>query len=85
MTNFLVVVLTLAYILVAFVGPVAVLGLSGYWAYTWASSEDGGIGGAIAVFILSAVVMLLILMALKKMLKVVMNKVDLGDEEEAID
>ena len=85
MTGILVVVLTLAYILVAYIAPLAAFGFSIYWSYNWATSDDGGIGGAIGLFLLSLGIMLVAIMVVKRLLKKVMNMVDLGDEDEAAD
>lgn len=82
MTNILVVVLTLAYILVAYIGPVATFVFSGYWAWTIWSSEEGGLAAAIAVFILNAIVLLLVLSFAKRMLKKLMNMVELEEDED---
>lgn len=78
MQNIVVAILTVAYVLVAYVGPVVALGLSAYWAY---GSMDGDrtLGGAVAVFIISGLVLLICLMIAKRILKWVMNLVDLGD------
>lgn len=81
MLNIIIAVLTIAYILVAYVGPVAAIALSGYWGYQ--SMQDGsGFGGAFVTFIVSGIVLLIALMIAKRLLKWVMNKVDLGEEAE---
>ena len=81
MLNIVVAILTIAYILVAYVGPVVAIGLSVYWA--WGSMQGGGsFGGAAGVFIISALVLLVGLMIAKRLLKWVMNQVDLGEDAE---
>ena len=79
MLNVIIAVLTIGYILVAYVGPLVALGLSCFWAYQ-SYQADGGIGGAIATFIISGIVLLIGLMIAKRAMKWLMNKVDLGDE-----
>lgn len=84
MLNIVVGVLTIAYILVAYAGPVAAIGLSAYWA--WGSMQGGGgYGGAAATFIISALVLLVGLMIAKRLLKRVMNQVDLGEDAASED
>lgn len=82
MQGLIITVLTLAYILCAFIGPVVALGLSGYWAYS-AYQADPSVGGAILTFVISLFVMLLVLGVLVRVLKWVMNMVDLDEETEA--
>ncbi len=48
--------LVIAYICVAYIGPVVAFGLAGYWAYQ--SVQTGGtMGGAFVTFVMSALVM----------------------------
>lgn len=83
MLNVIIAVLTVAYILVAFVGPLAALGLSVYWAYQ-SMQTGGGFGGAVVTFLVSGLVLMVALMLAKSLLKWVMNKVDLGEEADAV-
>lgn len=72
--------LVIAYICVAYIGPVVAFGLAGYWAYQ--SVQTGGtMGGAFVTFVMSALVMLVVLLVAKFVLKGVMNMVDPDDEE----
>ncbi len=81
MLNLIIVALTLAYILVAYVLPVAAVGASIYWAYT--SYQTGGsLFASILIAFISALVLLILLSFVKRWLKRVMNKVDLGDEDD---
>jgi len=79
MTNVIVAVLTITYILVAFVAPLAAIVGSIYWAYSSYAA-----GRSLWLSILFAIIMILVLLIalsyLKKLLKKVMNKVDLGDD-----
>ena len=79
MLNVIVAVLTISYILVAYVGPVLAIGLSVFWAYQ-SMQSGGGFGGAVVTFLLSAIVLLVALLLAKRLLKWVMNKVDLEDD-----
>jgi len=82
MLNFIIVVLTIAYILVAFVLPVAAVAAAVYWGYS--SYQTGGsIGASIIIALISAIVMLIVLSFVKKWLKRVMNKVDLDEDDAA--
>ncbi|MBT8425562.1 MAG: hypothetical protein HKM96_13320 [Boseongicola sp.] len=80
MQNVIIAVLTIAYILTAYVGPVAAIGYAGYWAWSYGASEDGGVAGAVGVFVLTAIVLLVVLMVLKRGLKSLMRKIDLGED-----
>ena len=79
MLNIVVAVLTISYILVAYVGPVLAIGLSVFWAYQ-SMQSGGGFSGAVVTFLLSAIVLLVALLLAKRLLKWVMNKVDLEDD-----
>lgn len=79
MQSILISVLVIAYIGVAYIGPVVTIGLAGYWAYT--AFQTGGKSEAAVTFLLSALVMLVALMIAKRVLKYVMNVVD-DDEDE---
>lgn len=81
MQSVIIAVLTISYILVAYVGPVAALGFSVYWAYQ-SSQAGGSLGGAIGTFCISAIVLLLALMLAKRLLKWIMNMVDLDDDAD---
>ena len=82
MLNVTIVVLTIAYILVAFVLPLAAVAGSIYWGY--ASYQSGGsLGASIILAFISAIVLMIILSFVKRWLKRVMNKVDLGEDEAA--
>jgi len=80
MLNLTIAVLTISYILVAFVLPLAAVAASIYWGYS--SYQSGGsLGASIIVAFISAIVLLIVLSYVKRWLKRVMNKVDLGDED----
>lgn len=81
MQNVIIAILTIAYILAAYVGPVVAFGLSAYWAYEMVQT-GGSIGSAFVTFTISALVLLVGLLLAKKLLKVVMNMVDIGDDTE---
>lgn len=85
MLNVIIAVLTIAYILVAYVGPVAAIAYAGYWAWSYGASDEGSISGAVGIFVLTAIVLLIVLMVLKRLLKSVMRKIDLGEEAEGGD
>ncbi len=82
MLNVIIVVLTISYILVAYVLPLASVGASIYWGYT-SYTSGGSLWAAILIAFISAIVLLIVLSFVKRWLKRVMNKVDLGEEEEA--
>lgn len=73
--------LVIAYICVAYIGPVVAFGLAGYWAYQ--SVQTGGaIGSALIVFAFSVLLMLIALLIAKRGLRRLMNMVE-PDEENA--
>ncbi len=78
MQSIIVGALVTSYIAVAYIGPVAALGLAAYWGYT-AYQTGGEFGGAFVTFMLSALVMLVALMNAKRLLKYLMNVVDDDD------
>lgn len=82
MLNVIIVVLTVAYILVAYVGPVAAIVYAGYWAWSYGASDEGSISGAVGIFILTSIVVLIVLMFLKRILKSLMRRVDLGEDAD---
>lgn len=79
MQGLIIVVLTLTYILVAYVGPVAAFGLSVYWAYE-AYNTGSSFIGAFVTFLMSLLIMVVGLWILKRVVKWLMNKVDLDEE-----
>lgn len=82
MLNIIIVVLTISYILLAYVLPLASVAAAIYWGYT--SYQSGGsLGASIVVAVISAIVMLIVLSYAKRWLKRLMNKVDLGDDDAA--
>lgn len=83
MLNAIIAVLTISYILVAYVGPVVALGLSVYWGYQ-SMQTGGGFGGAVVTFIVSGIVLLVVLLLAKSLLKWVMNKVELDGESDVV-
>lgn len=78
MQSILIGALVIAYICVAYIGPVLAIGFSGYWAYT--AFQTGGMSEAAVTFLLSALVLLVALMIAKRVLKYIMNVVDDDDE-----
>lgn len=80
MQMILIVVLTLAYILVAYIGPVAALGVSLWWAWGHGASDEGSIAGAFAIFVLCATVLLVAVKFAKRAVKWAMNQVDIEEE-----
>lgn len=80
MQGVIVAVLTIAYLAVAYIGPVAAIAVSAYWAWRgWAA--EGSFGGAVATFVISAFVLLVALGLAKRLLKKLMNMVDLEETE----
>ena len=80
MQSITITVLAVAFILVAYVGPVAAFAAAVYVAYSlWGTS----IGLAITAFFASLIVMMIVLRFAKRLVRGLMNKVDLGEEDEA--
>lgn len=80
MESFILGVLVVAYIAVAYVGPVVAIGLAAYWAWQ-AVQSGGGMGEGFVTFTISALVMLVILMIAKRVVKWLMNIADPDKED----
>lgn len=80
MQGFVIAVLTIAFILVAYVGPVAAFAAAVYIAWSlWATS----IGLAITAFFFCFVAFLIALRFAKRGLRHLMNKVELEEDQPA--
>lgn len=80
MQSITITVLTVAFILVVYIGPVAAFAAAIYVAY---SLWDTSIGLAITAFFLAFIILMIALRFAKRFVRLLMNKVDLGDEDQA--